>query len=78
MKRRKPARMKKASPAPRADENLDASNRALLALEEARSADVPALETESVEDVLHDWPESADDTDQWLNERPGRDQQREG
>jgi hypothetical protein len=39
----------------------------LVDLEESRDPD--AERDGSVEDPLHDWPESADDTDEWLRER---------
>jgi hypothetical protein len=59
---------KRGAPAPRVPApDASATSRALVDLEESRDPD--AERDGSVEDPLHDWPESADDTDEWLRER---------
>lgn len=78
MKRRKPVCRKRAPPPPSAQEDLNATGRALYDIAEAREPGAAAQDNESVEDPLQDWPESSGDADEWVKERRARNEQREG
>ncbi|MGZ5095114.1 MAG: hypothetical protein ACXWCY_29635 [Burkholderiales bacterium] len=77
MKRRKSVRSKSALPFPRAQEDLNATSGALYEVAGPRESGAAAQDNEPVEDPLEYW-ESSGEEDQWVNERRGRDEQRDG
>ena len=68
MKRRSLKRRTKLPPLARADEDLQATSRAIYELEDRRRPDTQRS-NESIEDPLQDWPESSGEPDRWLDER---------
>ena len=67
IKRRTTSRKKRAPLRSPAEQDLDATSRALFDLEQGREPQV--TDEGSVEDPLQDWPESTGEPDQWQNER---------
>jgi len=79
MKRRKSVPSKKPPRLPEAQEDLNATSRALYGVADEREPEALARDAESVEDPLQDWPESASEADPWLKSRSvRRNEEREG
>jgi len=79
MKRRKSERSKKPPRLLEAQEDLNATSRALYGVADEREPEALARDAESVEDPLQDWPEGDGDADPWLQSRSvRRNEEREG
>jgi len=79
MKRRKSEPSKKPPRLLEAQEDLNATSRALYGVADEREPEALARDAESVEDPLQDWPEGDGDADPWLKSRSvRRNEEREG